>query len=98
MRLIATVASCSRLTAKHLACAGALGLASETDSLDATSQSTRCWRPRPVDYFDRAQLVSDTFTLTLENAGAVAQICRRLDGIPLAVELAVARLQDARAR
>ena len=37
---------------------------------------------------ERAQLVQTGFTLTMDNASAVAQICSRLDGIPLAIELA----------
>jgi predicted ATPase/DNA-binding XRE family transcriptional regulator len=41
---------------------------------------------------ERAQLVQMNFALTLENASYVAQICRCLDGIPLAIELAAAHV------
>jgi predicted ATPase/class 3 adenylate cyclase/DNA-binding CsgD family transcriptional regulator len=42
-------------------------------------------------FVERAQLVVPAFTVTTQNAHAVLQVCSRLDGIPLALELAAAR-------
>jgi non-specific serine/threonine protein kinase len=44
-------------------------------------------------FVDRAVTAAPGFTLTTENASAIAQICLRLDGIPLAIELAAARVK-----
>lgn len=44
-------------------------------------------------FIERALLARSSFTITNSNAPAVAQICQRLDGIPLAIELAAARVR-----
>jgi non-specific serine/threonine protein kinase len=44
-------------------------------------------------FVDRASLVDKSFVLTDDTAPIVADICRRLDGIPLAIELAAARVK-----
>src|SRR5439155_6917153 len=42
-------------------------------------------------FVERAQMVKPTFVLSEDNAAAIAQICIRLDGLPLSLELAAAR-------
>jgi tetratricopeptide (TPR) repeat protein len=44
-------------------------------------------------FADRAQAVDASFALVDDSNDAVAEVCRRLDGIPLAIELAAARVQ-----
>jgi non-specific serine/threonine protein kinase len=43
-------------------------------------------------FIDRARLADREFSLSADNAAACAEICRRLDGVPLAIELAAARV------
>jgi predicted ATPase/DNA-binding SARP family transcriptional activator len=44
-------------------------------------------------FVDRAQMVRPDFQVTANNAAALAQLCDQLEGIPLALELAAARVQ-----
>src|SRR6202007_926273 len=68
---------------------GALDLPRTADSLSAKDALAFS----AVELFvDRASSVVDSFALSDANVGAVIEICRRLDGIPLAIELAAGQI------
>jgi predicted ATPase/DNA-binding CsgD family transcriptional regulator len=81
--------------------ASSAGAAGDRESV-RTSHGTRGSPASPVDlrdqpeavrlFVDRAQSAMPGFALNDSNVAAVEQICRRLDGIPLAIELAAARI------
>ena len=91
------IAACARIADDLLRqCAGLKILASSREALGiageiayripslAESESTQL-------FVERARAANARFALTDANAPAIAQICQRLDGIPLAIELAAAR-------
>jgi predicted ATPase len=91
---------CARLTEELLrACPGLVILATSREPVGVAGEATWLVPSLPVAgeavelFADRGRRARPGFAVTAENAEAVAEICRRLDGIPLAIELAAARLR-----
>ena len=61
---------------------------------------SECWIPTELLQYsavklfvERARALVSGFALTSENAASITQICARVDGLPLALELAAARVK-----
>src|SRR5215469_4475009 len=92
--------ACAPLAEELLrACPGLVILATSREPISVSGEAT--WlvsslqlASEAIELFaDRAGRARPGFAVTPENREAVAEICRRLDGIPLAIELAAARLR-----
>ena len=87
VRALVTSREPLRLVAERIIPVGPLALAEPATSADSSADA------EAVRLFvARAQAVRPDFALTEENARAVAEVVRRLDGLPLAIELAAARV------
>ncbi len=84
----ALLRGCPRLTVLATS-REALGVASETAWLVPPMGESEAMQL----FLDRARAALPSFSLTDRNGPAVHEICRRLDGIPLAIELAAARVR-----
>ena len=88
LRLLVTSRAPLHLRAEHEYPVPPLALPS-TDVLPPLSTLAQC--AAVALFVERAQSVKPDFALTETNARAVAEICTRLDGLPLSIELAAAR-------
>jgi predicted ATPase/class 3 adenylate cyclase len=69
-----------------------LGVPSDRASSALTAAASQSYAAISL-FVERARAVDNRFGLTDENAPIVADICRRLDGIPFAIELAASRMK-----
>jgi predicted ATPase/transcriptional regulator with XRE-family HTH domain len=88
VKVLATSRAALRLRGEREYPVPVLRLPTPDDARDITALATN----EAVAFFvDRAEAVQPDFTLSSGNAAAVIEICHRLDGLPLALELAAAR-------
>jgi predicted ATPase len=87
LKVVVTSREALRISGERVVSVAPLGLPSSGSDLDEVTGS-----PAVALFVARAQAVKADFSLTPDNAADVAAICRRLDGLPLALELAAARI------
>jgi predicted ATPase len=87
LTLLVTSRTVLRVYGEHEMTIGPLALSDRRD-LDALARSAAV-----TLFAQRAAAVKPGFTATRENAAVLAEICKRLDALPLAIELAAARMK-----
>ncbi|GAA1965006.1 DUF4062 domain-containing protein [Microbacterium deminutum] len=91
VKILATSRTVLRLRAEQEYAVPALTIPLARDAVgDATVEQISAL-PAVRLFLDRASAVRRDLVLTPDSAAAIAEICRRLDGVPLAIELAAAR-------
>ena len=88
VRILATSRHRLALTEEHLLDVRPLPVPDPDSDLSAAATY-----PALALFADRAAAVAPGFELTPDNRAAVARLCRRLDGLPLAIELAAVRMR-----
>jgi predicted ATPase/DNA-binding XRE family transcriptional regulator len=87
LKLFVTSRAPVHIRGEHLLLVSPLALPGQADSLDQLEQV-----PAVALFIHRARAADPSFQLADGNGPEVAEICRRLDGLPLAIELAAARI------
>ena len=85
--VLATSREPLRASAEHVYPIPAMAVGRADDPVEALASTDAV-----ALFVDRARARDNTFSLDPNNAGAIVEICRRLDGLPLAIELAAARV------
>jgi non-specific serine/threonine protein kinase len=94
LRVLATSREALSLPGEHLYPVPALSLPPTVETMRERVASQLLEYGSVRLFVERARLSAPAFELTLANAEAVVRICRRLDGIPLAIELAAVRVRS----
>ena len=90
LKVLVTSREALRLRAEHEFPVGPLAVPDLRDRSDVEALAAA---PAVALFVARAKAIQPDFTLDADNAPAVSEICIRLDGLPLAIELAAARIK-----
>ena len=90
VRLVATSREALGIDGEQIVPVGPLHLTSDDSTGSAGSVS-----PAVGLFLDRARLADPSFAPTADDLGAIEQLCADLDGLPLAIELAAARIRTS---